>query len=63
MFVLSTLKSMVRIDPKNFNRSLAESISEALNGKLSNKVVKDIGEFYFRHCGLLKYIASFIFPF
>ena len=59
MFVLSTLKSMVRIDPKNFNRSLAESISDALNGKLSNKVVKDIGELYFRNVRLV----YFNFPF
>ena len=38
MFVLSKLKSMVRIDPKHFNRGLPEAISDSLNAKLANKV-------------------------
>ena len=44
MFVLSKLKSMVRIDPKHFNRGLPEAISDSLNAKLANKVLKDVGK-------------------
>ena len=44
MFVISKLKSMVRIEPKDFNRELSEAISDTLNAKLANKVLKDVGK-------------------
>ena len=43
MFVLSKLSSIVRLEPKSFNRPLPDALSEALNAKLANKVVKDVG--------------------
>lgn len=44
MYVISKLKSMVRIEPKDFYRELSEAISDALNAKLANKVLKDVGK-------------------
>ena len=35
---------MVRIEPKDFNRELSEAISDTLNAKLANKVLKDVGK-------------------
>ena len=35
---------MVRIEPKDFYRELSEAISDALNAKLANKVLKDVGK-------------------
>ena len=37
------MSSIVRLDPRNFNRSLPDALSEALNAKLANKVVKEVG--------------------
>ena len=49
MYVISKLKSMVRIEPKDFYRELSEAISDALNAKLANKVLKDVGKHGFRY--------------
>ena len=43
MFVLSKMTSIVRIEPSKFNKPLPDALSEALNSKLANKVVKDVG--------------------
>ena len=40
MFILTKLKSLVKIEPRDLNRSLPEALSDTLNAKLSNKVVK-----------------------
>ena len=37
------MSSIVRLEPRDFNRPLPEALSEALNAKLANKVVKDVG--------------------
>jgi len=43
MFVLSKMTSIVRIEPKQFSKQLPDALSDALNAKLANKVVKDVG--------------------
>lgn len=58
MFVISKLKSMVRIEPKHFSRPLPEAISDVLNAKLANKVVKDVGK-YCHMLNLMKLIKNF----
>ena len=45
MFILSRLKSLVRIDPKDFERPLPEALSDVLNAKLANKILQ--GECHF----------------
>ena len=43
MFILTKMKSVVRLEPSTFERELPESLSEALTEKLANKVLKDVG--------------------
>jgi len=43
MFVISKMNSIVRIEPKHFNRELPDALSDVLNAKLANKVLKDVG--------------------
>ena len=43
MFVLSKMASIVRIEPRHFKQQLPDALSDALNAKLANKVVKDVG--------------------
>ena len=57
MFILSRLKSLVRLEPKEFNRPLPEALADVLNAKLSNKIVqgrllwlKPAGEIKFKQC-------------
>ena len=61
MFVISKLKSMVRIEPKHFSRPLPEAISDVLNAKLANKVVKDVGKYchMLNRLNLMKLIENF----
>jgi len=40
MFILSRLKSLVRLEPKEFNRPLPEALADVLNAKLANKIVQ-----------------------
>ena len=37
------MNSIVRIEPKHFNRELPDALSDVLNAKLANKVLKDVG--------------------
>ena len=57
MFILSQLKSLVRLEPKEFNRPLPEALADVLNAKLANKIVqgrllwlKPAGEIKFKQC-------------
>jgi DNA-directed RNA polymerase III subunit RPC8 len=43
MFVISKMASIVRIEPKDFQRDLPDALSRVLNTKLANKVLKDVG--------------------
>ena len=43
MFILTKMKSVVRLEPSTFERELPDSLSEALTEKLANKVLKDVG--------------------
>jgi DNA-directed RNA polymerase subunit E'/Rpb7 len=47
MFVLSRLKSLVRLEPKDFNRPLPEALADVLNAKLANKIVQGKRSFSF----------------
>ena len=57
MFILSRLKSLVRLEPKEFNRPLPEALADVLNAKLANKIVqgrllwlKPADEITFKQC-------------
>lgn len=43
MFVISKITSLVRLEPRFFSRPLPDALSDALNAKLANKVLKDVG--------------------
>ena len=43
MFILTKMRSVVRLEPNSFQRDLPEALSEVLTEKLANKVVKDVG--------------------
>ncbi|XP_013396901.1 DNA-directed RNA polymerase III subunit RPC8-like, partial [Lingula anatina] len=43
MFVLAEIKDTVRIPPWQFNVKLTDAVVEALNKKLANKVVHNVG--------------------
>ena len=43
MFILSKMKSVVRLEPSSFERSLPDALKDALTEKLANKVLKDVG--------------------
>lgn len=43
MFVLTELKSTVKVDPSQFNKSLADVSKNELNKKLANKVLHNLG--------------------
>eukprot|EP00842_Homolaphlyctis_polyrhiza_P004499 jgi/Hompol1/504/HPOL_005334-RA len=43
MFVLSRLKDIVRVLPKDFTKGLTEAITEGLNQKYANKVLHNVG--------------------
>ena len=43
MFILTKMRSVVRLDPSTFERPLPEALSDVLTEKLANKVVKDVG--------------------
>ena len=43
MFILTKMRSVVRLEPNSFQRDLPEALSEVLTEKLANKIVKDVG--------------------
>jgi len=43
MFILSEMRSMVRLEASEFGQPLTEAVIECLNNKLSNKILKDVG--------------------
>ena len=43
MFILSKLRSVVRLEPSSFDRALPEALSDILTEKLANKILKDVG--------------------
>ena len=43
MFILTKMKSVVRLEPSSFERSLPGALKDALTEKLANKVLKDVG--------------------
>ena len=43
MFILTKMRSVVRLEPSNFERALPDALSDALTEKLANKVLKDVG--------------------
>ena len=43
MFILTKMRSVVRLEPINFERDLPDALSDALTEKLANKVLKDVG--------------------
>ena len=43
MFILTKMKSVVRLEPSSFERSLPDALQDALTEKLANKVLKDVG--------------------
>ena len=61
MFILTKMKSVVRLDPNTFERELPEALSEALTEKLANKVLKDVG-LVIALWDILSIGDSFLFP-
>ena len=43
MFILTKMKSVVRLEPSSFERSLPDALKDTLTEKLANKVLKDVG--------------------
>jgi len=43
MFVLSEMRSVVRLEASDFDRELTSAVAECLNHKLANKILKDVG--------------------
>jgi len=43
MFVLSELRTLVRLAPKGFDKTLEEQLKEEINKKLANKVLINVG--------------------
>ena len=50
MFVISKMTSIVRIEPKSFGREMPDVITDVLNAKLANKVLKDVGLVVLQDC-------------
>merc|ERR1712156_1015535 len=61
MFILSELKSLVRLLPKGFNKSLEEQLTDELNRKLANKVLLNVGLCLSLY-DILDVGESFVFP-
>ena len=61
MFILTKMKSVVRLDPNTFERELPDALSEALTEKLANKVLKDVG-LVIALWDILSIGDSFLFP-
>ena len=61
MFVLSEIKSLVRLLPKGFDKSLEEQLTDELNRKLSNRVLLNVG-LCLSLFDILDIGESFIFP-
>ena len=40
MFILSRLRSLVRLEPKEFSRPLPEALADVLNAKMANKILQ-----------------------
>ena len=43
MFMLTLMRSVVRLEARDFDRELSEALTDCLNNKLANKIVKDVG--------------------
>ena len=43
MFILTKMQSVIRLEPRQFDRDLNEALSDRLNDKMANKVIKDVG--------------------
>jgi len=61
MFILSELRSLVRLLPRGFDKSLEEQLSDELNKKLANKVLLNVGLCLSLY-DILEVGESFIFP-
>merc|ERR1712126_451199 len=61
MFILSELKSLVRLFPRGFNKSLEDQVTDELNRKLANKVLLNVGLCLSLY-DILEIGDSFIFP-
>ena len=61
MFILTKMRSTVRLEPTSFERSLPEALSDVLTEKLANKVVKDVG-LVISLWDILSIGDSFLFP-
>lgn len=55
------MKSVVRLEPTNFERALPDALSDALTEKLANKVLKDVG-LVVALWDILKIGDSYLFP-
>ena len=61
MFVLSECTSLVRLPPRNLNKSLPDAITEELNRKIANKVLHNVG-LCISLWDILEIGDSFLFP-
>lgn len=43
MFILTKMQSVVRLEPREFSRDLNHALTDRLNDKMANKVIKDVG--------------------
>jgi len=43
MFVLSELKSILKLNPRGFDKSLEQQVKDELNHKLSNRILLNVG--------------------
>ena len=43
MFILTKMRSVVRLEPNKFERDLPDALSDALTEKLANKVLNGVG--------------------
>merc|ERR1711973_1048213 len=61
MFVLSELKSLIRLLPKGFDKTLQEQLTDEINRKLANKVLLNVGLCLCLY-DIIDVAESFIFP-
>ena len=61
MFVLTEMRSVVRLEASDFDRELTSAVGDCLNNKLSNKILKDVG-LVISLWDIIDVGASFIMP-
>jgi len=61
MFVLSEIRTLIRLLPKGFDKSLDEQLTDEINRKLANKVMINVGLCLSLH-DILEVGESFLFP-